>query len=250
MPAPIIIACGGVLGAIAGSYLATVLLRWPQGIGATKGRSRCDSCAAPLPVQSLVPILSYLCQRGRCRKCGAVIAPDHLLVELAAALVGAVSAGLFGDAPQLAIAAALFGWVLLLLAALDIRHFWLPDRLTLPLAALGLLVQLRGLGPGVAPALIGIVAGYGSLAGVAWAYRRLRGHAGLGGGDPRMFGAIGAWLGWQLLPWVLVIAAALGLAVVLVIAIGRRDIDCTMRLPLGTLMALAAWPLWLADRLV
>lgn len=239
-----------MLGALVGSYLATALLRWPHGISASRGRSRCDSCAAPLAALSLVPILSYLAQHGRCRNCGAAIAPDHLVVELAATLIGGVSAGLFGETPQLAIATALFGWILLLLAALDLRHFWLPDRLTLPLAGLGLLVQTAGTGPSIMSAVIGMAAGYGSLAGVGWAYHRLRGHEGLGGGDPRMFGAIGAWLGWQWLPWVLVIAAGSGLAAVAVLTIFRRDIGRTERLPLGTLMALAAWPLWLADRLV
>ena len=94
-----------------------------------------------------------------------------------------------------------------------------------------------------------MAAGYGSLALVAWAYRRLREQEGLGGGDPKMFGALGAWLGWQPLPWVLVLAAGVGLIAVAMVAARGTTTAGTMRLPLGALMAAPAWGLWLADRI-
>ena len=233
---------GGLLGALVGSYLATILVRWPQGRSALAGRSRCDACERPLRAFELIPIFSYLFARGRCR-CGAAIAPAHLAVELAAALLGAVAFFVFGGLAGPV--AAVFGWWLLLLAALDVEHHWLPDRLTLPLIPAGLLVAWLGIGPGLQDRLIGAGAGFAILWGIAAAYRALRGREGLGGGDPKLLAGIGAWLGWQMLPFVLLGAGLLGLAAVaLSVARGRR-VTATDRLPLGTLMALAGWPLWL-----
>ncbi len=167
-------------------------------------------------------------------------------MELGAAAIGAISCGLFVDAPLLAASAALLGWTLLLLAALDLTAFWLPDRLTLPLGLGGLGAAALGLGPGLVTALAGAAAGYLALAGVALAYRWLRGREGLGGGDPKLFAAIGAWLGWEWLPLVLLGACALGLGAVAVLRLAGRRIDVAKHLPLGAMLAAAAWPLWLA----
>ena len=109
--------CGAVVGAVIGSFLGAVTLRWPRGESIAAGRSHCDACAAPLGARELVPVLSYLAQRGRCRVCGARIAPVHLAVELGAAAIGVISAGLWADAPATALIAAALGWTLLLLAA-------------------------------------------------------------------------------------------------------------------------------------
>ena len=241
---------GAVFGAIIGSFLATVLVRWPRGEWVGAGRSHCDACATPLSVRELVPVLSHLAQRGRCRSCGARIAPAHMRMELAAAAIGAISAGLLAATPSLglplALTGAMLGWVLLLLAALDLTEFWLPDRLTLPLAAAGLGVAGLGLGPGIAASLIGLAAGYLSLAGVGLVYRAVRAREGLGGGDPKLFAAIGAWLGWDMLPPVLLGACILGLAAVAVQALRGQRPDGGARLPFGALLAAAAWPLWLA----
>lgn len=236
---------GVVLGALLGSYGATLLTRWPRGESANFGRSRCDSCAAPLGAASLVPVLSYLAQRGRCRSCGEAIAAGHLRVELGAAAIGGLSGLLLAGAPAAALASAGLGWFLLLLALFDLRHFWLPDRLVLPLAALGLLANALGIGPGLAAAAIGAAAGFLALSAVALAYRALRGHDGLGGGDPKLLGAIGAWIGWQALPWTVFLAAMLGLLAAVVLALRGRRIDGAFRLPLGAAFAAAAWPVWL-----
>ena len=239
---------GAVLGAVIGSFLGAVLVRWPRDERVTAGRSQCDSCGVRLGVGALVPVLSFALQRGRCRTCGAHIPRAHLVMELAATAIGATCAGLFPAAPALALVGAALGWVLLLLAALDFTQFWLPDRLTLPLGLGGLGAASLGLGPdgGIQAAAIGLVAGYGALALVGWSYRRLRGRDGLGGGDPKLFGAIGAWLGWAALPQVLLAAAGLGLGAVAVLVLAGRKPAATTPLPLGTLLAAAAWPLWLA----
>ncbi len=233
---------GGVVGAIIGSYLATLAIRWPQGLSASKGRSRCDGCGVPVGAVSLVPVVSWLVQRGRCRACGGRIDPVHPAMEVAAAVIGAVA--LVVAPPAQAVAGMLFGWALLLLVALDARHFWLPDRVTLPLVVGGWIVAVLGLGVAPIDALIGAAAGFASLWLVGEAYRRVRGRTGLGGGDPKLFAAIGAWLGWMLLPFVLLGAAWMGLAILLLRRARGQAVVATDRVAFGALMALAAWPIW------
>lgn len=234
---------GLLLGAIAGSFIATVLTRWPKGGNALSGRSRCDACAAPLGARDLVPILSFAAARGRCRRCGARIDSRHLALEIAAAMVGLVA--LAAHPLPLAFATALLGWWLLLIAALDLEHQWLPDPLTLPLLPLGLAAAWAGLGPPLAERLAGAAIGWGALMLIAFAYRRLRGREGLGGGDPKLLGAIGAWIGAWHLPAILLGAGLVGLAAALAMRLRGEEVALDSRLPLGTLMALAAWPVWL-----
>lgn len=236
---PWVWAAGGfALGAIAGSFLATLAVRWPQGrdLG---GRSCCDTCGRMLGGWELVPLVSALAQRGRCRGCGAAIAADHAAIEWAAAAIGAAA---FGLAPGIAGAGwALFGWLLLTLAALDARHFWLPDRLTLTLGAAGLLVGGLATGVALVDRVIGAAAGFASLWAIGAGYRRLRGREGLGGGDPKLLAAIGAWLGWLALPFVLLAASLLGLGAALLGGDLRRD----RPLAFGAALAAGAVPGWL-----
>lgn len=234
---------GGVLGAIFGSFIANLVIRWPLGRSVIGGRSQCDACGKPLGVIELVPILSHLLQRGRCRACGAAIDRRHLIVEIAAVLIGA--SALFASPDLNGASGAVFGWFLLALAALDAEHFWLPDRLTLPLAVIGLVTGAAGLGVPLADRAIGAIAGFGLLAAVALGYRALRGREGLGWGDPKLLGAIGAWLGWQALPFVLLIASSLGLLALVSRRARGEAVLATTRVPLGALMAVAAWPLWM-----
>jgi leader peptidase (prepilin peptidase)/N-methyltransferase len=234
---------GAGLGLVIGSFLAAAALRWPEGRSVVRGRSACDACAAPLRAGELVPLLSYAIRRGRCRRCGARIDPRHPAIELAAAMLGAVALaahpGLLGPVT------ALFGWWLLLIAILDLEHHWLPDALTLPLIPLGLLAAWAGFGPPPVERAAGAAIGWAALALIAWLYLRLRGREGMGGGDPRLLGALGAWVGaWQL-PVILLGAGLLGLVAVLVMRLRGEAVSATSRLPLGTLMALAAWPVWL-----
>lgn len=233
---------GAVVGAIIGSYLATLVIRWPQGVSASSGRSRCDTCGVPVGAVSLVPVVSWLVQRGRCRACGARIDPIHPAIEVAGTAIGAVA--LIVAPPVQAIAGMVLGWALLLLVALDARHFWLPDRVTLPLVAVGWLVAALGLGVSPLDSLIGAVAGFASLWLVGEVYRRVRGRTGLGGGDPKLLAAMGAWLGWAPLPFVLLGAALMGLAIALLRRAQGQAVSATDRVAFGALMALAAWPIW------
>lgn len=157
-----------------------------------------------------------------------------------AAAIGVVAALLPG---WQALAAALLGWTLLLLAIVDLAHFRLPSAVTLPLAAAGLGATLLLAPAALGDHLIGAVAGFASLAAVAAAYKRLRGRTGLGGGDARLFAAAGAWLGWQALPLVLALASVGGLAAALLV--WRRRLTATTRLPFGTCLAPAIWAVYL-----
>lgn len=232
----------GVLGAIIGSFLATLVIRWPEERSVLSGRSACDGCGRSLRPWELVPLISALAQRGRCRRCGSAIDSRHWQIELGCAVVGVISG--FAVPGPVGAAGAAFGWLLLTLAALDVTEFWLPDALTGTLALAGLAAGFV-VPPEWNERLIGGVAGFGALWLIGFAYRRLRGREGLGGGDPKLLGAIGLWLGWRMLPEVLLLASLVGLGAVLVGALRGRKVAATDRVPFGALMAIAAYPLWL-----
>lgn len=236
-------ALGLLGGAIVGSFLATILIRWPQGRSVVTGRSRCDSCGTKLGVRDLVPLFSYAALHGKCRRCGRAIDRRHLAAELAAAGIGLIA--LIAHPLPLALLTLALGLWLLLLAMLDVEHHWLPDRLTLPLIPLGLAAAWAGFGPPLLDRAVGAAIGWAALALMALAYRRLRGREGLGGGDPKLLAAIGAWVGALQLPFILVGAGLLGLAAALLMHLRGRAVSATTRLPLGALLAVAAWPVWL-----
>lgn len=226
-------AAGAVGGAIVGSFLATLCIRWPEDRQVLAGRSSCDTCGRRLSPIELVPVLSAALSGGRCRACGAPIAQLHMAVELIAAGLAALALAIQPNLSGLAL--AVFWLLLISPAVLDARHYWLPDVLTAAVAIGGL--ALGGLATGV-PLLnrvAGGIAGFAILGALALAYAKLRGRTGLGAGDPKLLGAIGLWTGWAALPFILVIASVGGLA--LALAQRRQASD---RMPFGTLLALAA----------
>lgn len=236
MTAPLVGAVAGfAFGAILGSFLATVIVRWPQGQSALSGRSRCDSCGRTLDAPDLVPLVSAVLRRGRCRVCHSAIDPTHWRVELLGGFVGAIA---LASAPTPAgLAAAVLGWLLIPLALLDWRHLWLPNRLVLILAVAGV-PGGRWLGVTLDDQLVGAAAGFASLTIIAALYARFRGREGLGRGDPKLLGALGLWHGWQALGPLLLLAALVGIATALAMRRGGSD-----PMPFGTMLALAAWPL-------
>lgn len=239
----LLVAASAIAGAIVGSFVATVCVRWPQGEQATVGRSRCDSCNRPLSAIELTPLASWIYTRGKCRTCGAPIPKLHLWAELAAAALAALALVL---EPNLHGAALALFWLLLLAPAiLDGLHHWLPDPLTLAIALAGLLLGGVATNASLVDRLIGGGTGFSALWFIAYSYRRSRGREGLGAGDPKLFGAIGLWTGWASLPAILLIAALAGLAVAVVQ--GRSRLD---RMPFGTLLAASAilWTAVLAFR--
>ncbi|MDX3908867.1 MAG: A24 family peptidase [Sphingobium sp.] len=234
---------GAVAGAIIGSFLATLILRWPEGRSVASGRSVCDHCGTVLGPLDLVPLASFLARRGRCAHCSGRIYGLHFSVELACAVIGGIA---LGQASGLEGAGwAVLGWGLLTLAILDWRHFWLPDALTLPLIFLGMTLGMWTTDVSLLDRAIGAAGGYGTLLVVSLAYRAWRGREGLGLGDAKLLGAIGAWLGWQALPFVLLIASLSALLVVGIGFVRGAKLDAKTQIPLGTFLCIAAVPGWL-----
>ncbi|KKC24230.1 prepilin peptidase [Sphingomonas sp. SRS2] len=245
----LMVAAGGLLGAILGSFIATLAVRWPEGRSVIQGRSACDGCGAALSPMRLVPIVSYVARRGRAACCGAPIDRLHPLTEVMAAMIGALSFAAAAD-PIQALTGAIFGWLLLAMALLDARHFWLPNRLTIALALAGVAAAAAGMPPGPADRLIGGAAAFLLFAGIRYGYRLLRHRDGMGGGDVKLFGAIGLWLGWRMLPIVLLGAALAGLLWSLIqLARGKR-LTGASSVPFGSCLAVAAWGGWLAATVV
>ena len=209
-------------------------------------RSACPHCGHVIGALENIPVLSYLALRGRCSACKARISPRYPLVEALTAALSAVVAWHFGPG-WVCVFALVVTWSLLTLTAIDLDHKLLPDIITLPLLWLGLLVSLFGFGwegrPAFADlrsAVIGAAAGYLSLWLLYHAFRLLTGKEGMGYGDFKLLGALGAWLGWQGLPLIILLSTVVGagLGVVMIIA-GKRDRQT--QIPFGPYLAAAGW---------
>ena len=200
-------------------------------------RSRCPHCQTPIRAFDNIPVVSWLALRGRCRSCRAAIAWRYPLVEIAAAGLACLAATHFG--PGLAaIAAAGFCWVLLVLAVIDLDTMLLPDDLTLPLLWAGLTLNLRSVFVPLETAVIGALAGYLCLWLVYWGFKLATGKEGMGHGDFKLLAALGAWLGWQALPVIVLSAAGVGAVVGLGLIFLRR-LGRDKPIPFGPFLAAA-----------
>jgi leader peptidase (prepilin peptidase)/N-methyltransferase len=223
-----------------GSFIGLAVQRRGTGASILFGRSRCDSCGHRLGPLDLIPLASWLASRGRCRYCGARIGLFAPAMELAALAI-AVSAVAAGPG-WLGWLGTGLGWTLLALAVIDLREMVLPDPLTLPLIAAGLAVAALAF-PRPLDHLIGAAIGGAGFAALGWAWHWATGREALGLGDAKLFAAAGAWLGWQGLPSVLLIASAAGLAAVLVRALfGAGGLRAP--LPFGPALAAGFWLTW------
>lgn len=234
------ILCGAGLGLLVGSFIGAVAMRLPRDEGIVTGRSKCDGCGRVLAVRDLLPVISYLFARGRCRTCGAAIDTQHLLAEMGGALIGGTAVALGADWLG-ALTTAIFAWQLLLLALLDGRHFWLPLRLVVLFAAGSVLVTLNAheWEETALNQIAGGALGFALLAASALGYRWLRGREGLGKADPWLLGAIGLWLGLFGVIATLLLAALAGIAAAIVLRLAGKDVDSQSALPLGLFLALA-----------
>jgi len=209
-------------------------------------RSNCPHCNAAIKAHQNIPVLSYLLLGGKCANCGAPISLRYPVVELATAVLSAAVVWHFGWQWQ-TVAALCFTWALVALTMIDLDHQVLPDVITLPLLWLGLLLSLAW-HPGLAPpipvdprsAIIGGAAGYLSLWLVYWAFKLATGKEGMGYGDFKLFGAFGAWMGWQMLPLIILLSAFTG-AVVGIALIVLRGRDRNAPIPFGPYLAAAGW---------
>ena len=207
-------------------------------------RSRCPHCGHQISAGENIPVLSYLFLKGKCSSCGARISPRYPLVELATAVLSALVAWQFG-AGWTTVYALAFTWALIALAGIDFDEQLLPDVITLPLLWLGLLVSLASSGGQplfVDPrsAIIGAAAGYLTLWLLFHVYRKLTGKEGMGYGDFKLLAALGAWVGWQVLPLIVILSALVG-AVIGGALIAFRGRDHQVPMPFGPFLAAAGW---------
>lgn len=200
-------------------------------------RSRCPACAHPISAMENIPIASYLALGGKCSACGTRISPRYPLVEALSGLASAYAAWHFGFSLA-AFAAIMFLWCMIALSFIDFDTQLLPDSITLPLLWAGLLLNLGGTFVDLGSAVIGAAAGYLSLWCVYWGFRIATGKEGMGFGDFKLLAAIGAWLGWQMLPLVVLassfVGAVVGIALMVLAKHGRN-----VPIPFGPYLAVA-----------
>lgn len=198
-------------------------------------RSACPACGHWISALENIPVLSWLWLRGRCSACGAGIGVRYPLVELLTGVLSAAVAWNWGVSPQ-TLGALLLVWSLVALAFIDLDTTLLPDDLTLPLIWLGLLFNLGGHFASLPDAVIGAVAGYLVLWSVYWGFKLLTGKDGMGFGDFKLLAALGAWLGWQMLPVILLLSSVVG-AVVGIAMIALTKHDRRVPIPFGPYLA-------------
>ncbi|MBP8139398.1 MAG: prepilin peptidase [Burkholderiales bacterium] len=198
-------------------------------------RSACPACGHAITAIENVPVVSWLALRGRCRGCKAPISPRYPVVELVAGALAVAAVWQFG-AGWKGLAACAFLWTLLALAFIDADTQLLPDDLTLPLLWGGLAANLFGLFVPLASAVIGAIAGYLVLWTVYWLFKLVRGKEGMGYGDFKLLAALGAWLGWPMLPQIVLVSSVLG-AVGGILMIVLKGRDKAVPLPYGPWLA-------------
>jgi leader peptidase (prepilin peptidase)/N-methyltransferase len=243
-PAALIAGCF-ILGALVGSFLNVVIYRLPKmmerawrqeshGIlelempaaedapfNLAFPHSHCPHCNSAIKPWQNIPVLSWLALRGRCANCKAAISIRYPIIEICAGLLAALAAAQFGFSWAL-LAALVLLWALLTLTMIDVDHQLLPDQLTLPLLWLGLLLNTGGLFVPLPDAVWGATAGYLVLWGVFHLFRLLTGKEGMGYGDFKLLAALGAWLGWQMLPVIILLSSLVGAVVGSIMLVAQR----------------------------
>jgi leader peptidase (prepilin peptidase)/N-methyltransferase len=200
-------------------------------------RSACPACGAPITALQNIPVVSWLVLRGRCAGCKAPISGRYPVVEVLGGLLAAYAVWRFGVTPR-GIAACVLLWSLLALTMIDFDTQLLPDSITLPLLWTGLIVNLWHTFASLPDAVIGAVAGYLSLWTIYWLFKLIRGKEGMGYGDFKLLAALGAWLGWQLLPVIVLLSSVVGagIGISLIVFKGR---DHSVPLAFGPYLAIA-----------
>ena len=260
--APLLYAGVFIFGAVIGSFLNVVILRIPPLLeydwrcqcrelleqdnndeerppGIIISRSKCPKCGHGIKAHENIPLLSYLLLRGKCSACKARIPFRYPLVEVVTAVVFAITIWHFG--PNLQGLTALFLTALLIaMAGIDIDHQLLPDNMTIPLMWAGILISFWSFHTDLSSSVIGAIAGYLILWSVYHMFRLLTGKEGMGYGDFKLLAALGAWMGWQMLPLIILLSSVVGAVVgVILMATGRLKKDKPM--PFGPFIAAAGW---------
>jgi leader peptidase (prepilin peptidase)/N-methyltransferase len=248
-------------GLIIGSFLNVVILRFPvqlknnwrresedflglpskptEEISLSRPASRCPSCGAPIKPWHNIPVISYVFLRGKCTACSTPISIQYPLIELLCGLATAFIIYQFG----LSITSAyclLFTWILIALTGIDYHEQLLPDQITLPLLWVGLFANLSATFVPINEAVIGALAGYLSLWSVFWIFKLVTGKEGMGYGDFKLLAALGAWMGWQMLPLIIVLSTFVG-AVVGIVGVLIKSKDRQVPIAFGPFLAMAGW---------
>ena len=266
-------ALASLLGLFVGSFLNVVIHRLPQMMtrdwhaqaaelrgeeapaterfNLATPRSRCPHCGHAIGALENIPVVSYVLLRGRCRHCGAGISKRYPIVEAFTAALSGYAAWHFGFGLA-ALGALLFIWAMVALAFIDLDTQLLPDDITLPLLWLGLAFNLAGTYTELQGAVIGAIAGYLALWSVFWLFKLATGKEGMGYGDFKLLAAIGAWLGWQMLPLTILLSSLVGAVTgVALIVLGRHGRN--VPIPFGPYLAAAGiialfWGEWITSR--
>jgi len=201
--------------------------------------SRCPHCGHKIKAHENIPVLSYLFLKGKCAGCGNAISLRYPIIETITAVMSGMVAWHFGFGWE-ATMALLFTWALIALTMIDLDHQLLPDNIVLPLLWLGLLLSITGLFVDSHTSLIGAAAGYLALWSVYWLFKLLTGKEGMGYGDFKLLAALGAWMGWQMLPVIILLSSLVG-AVVGILLIVLRGRDRNIPIPFGPYLAAAGW---------
>jgi len=251
-------------GLIIGSFLNVVILRFPEqlknswrhesedflGIATQSAEpeetlslsapaSRCPSCGVPIKPWHNIPVVSYVFLGGKCKACSTPISIQYPLVELFSALTTAFIIFQFGLS-LMAAYCLIFTWVLIALTGIDFREQLLPDQITLPLLWLGLFANLNGTFVPLNEAVIGALAGYLSLWSVFWLFKLVTGKEGMGYGDFKLLAALGAWMGWQMLPLIIILSTFVG-ALVGVVGLLMSTRERQVPMAFGPFLAMAGW---------
>ena len=262
----VLVAFAFVIGLVVGSFLNVVIYRLPLMMEAewtaqcrelleldTPGQpaspapvfnlafpdSHCPACKHEITAIDNIPLVSWLVLKGRCRYCRAPVSARYPAIELVTAVVSALVAWQFGFTWQTP-ALLVLSWALIVLTMIDYDHQLLPDDITLPLLWLGLLVNSFGLVTTLENALWGAMAGYGLLWGVYQVFKLVTGKEGMGYGDFKLLAALGAWLGWQALPMIILLSSLVG-AVVGIGLIAIQGRDRNIPIPFGPYLACAGF---------
>jgi leader peptidase (prepilin peptidase)/N-methyltransferase len=229
------------LGLALGSFFNVVIYRLPLKRSLVRPGSRCTVCARALAWYENIPVVSYVVLGGRCRTCKTRISPIYPAIEIITAVIAVTWYVHYGPG-LLFLSQVVFAFALIVLFAIDLQHRILPNVITLPGIVVGFIFSVltpAGLGPGWVSSLIGILAGGGLLWGIAEAYYRIRGEEGLGMGDVKMIGMIGAFLGWQGMLITLVLSSLLGSIVGVAMIVAKKG-DMKYALPFGSFLTIGA----------
>ncbi|MGH1439224.1 MAG: prepilin peptidase [Cellvibrionaceae bacterium] len=251
-----------IISLLVGSFLNVVILRTPKmleqefreeccelleikskkeaKVSLSYPPSTCPKCDTKIKPWHNIPLISYfLLLKGKCHNCENPISIRYPIVELVTGLLSLLTVHLLGFSAQ-GLLALLLLWTLITLTVIDIDTYLLPDNLTLPLLWLGLIINSFGVFTDLPSALWGAILGYGSLWSVFWLFKLVTGKEGMGYGDFKLLGALGAWMGWQLLPVIILLSSFVGAVIGIagIIILGR---DKNIPIPFGPYLAIAGW---------